>query len=94
MVVTQRTLQCFDIFMPKKPNNCKQMRPKAQKPKRKGMPYKQYHSLPSLAQTVHHIYMKVLSCSFPSLRLLCCLNFEVSLVEVYCSGRKQNVVVS
>ena len=31
------------------------MRPNAQKPKRKGMPYKQHHSvsLPSLAHTVH-----------------------------------------
>ena len=31
------------------------MRPEAKKPKRKGMLYtEQYHSLPSLAHTVHH----------------------------------------
>ena len=32
------------------------MRPKAQKPIRKGMLYRQYHSLPSLAHTVHILH--------------------------------------
>ena len=88
MVVTQHTLQCLYIFIAWNKTRQSEMRPKAQKPKWKGMPYKQNHSLPSLAHTVHcRPYIR--SWAAPSKVLGCCV---VCSVLLKCPLRQNDMV--